>query len=114
MDEVNFYAYFRSDDEPREARDQLKCFLRQISPLLKQFGWLCKIVWEKHPLSPEPNVLKHSYPEPGCLLLPFSFQYLNLEHALRKVQLLKALLSDLAQEAYLDFDCEFHLDEALD
>lgn len=46
--------------------------------------------------------------------MPFSFQYLNLEHALRKVELLRALLSDLAREAYLDFDCEYHLDDVPD
>ncbi|WP_289744253.1 hypothetical protein [uncultured Duncaniella sp.] len=46
--------------------------------------------------------------------MPFSFQYVNLEHALRKVELLKALLSDLAHEAYLGFECEYHLDDCLD
>lgn len=111
MKEVNFYARFFCEDEPKQARGQLKEFLRASTPLLKQFGCLCKIVWEKHPLASEPNDLRHSYPSARCLQLPFSFQYLNLEHALRKVELLKALLSDLAREAYLDFDCEYHLDE---
>lgn len=111
MQEVNFYARFYSEDKPKQAQGQLKEFLQASTPLLIQFGWLCKIVWEKHPLAPEPNDLLHSYPSAGCLQLPFSFQYLNLEHALRKVELLKALLSDLAREAYLDFDFEYHLDE---
>lgn len=114
MKEVNFYAYFFSQDETGQARGQLKEFLQASTPLLIQFGWLCKIVWEKHPLAPEPNDLLHSYPSEACLLLPFSFQYLNLEHATRKVELLKALLSDLAREAYLDFDFEYHLDDCPD
>lgn len=114
MQEVNFYAWFFSEEKPKQARCQLEEFLQASTPLLTQFGCLCKIVWEKHPLAPEPNDLLHSYPTAGCLQLPFSFQYVNLEHALRKVELLKALLSDLAREAYLGFECEYHLDDCLD
>ncbi len=114
MQYVNFYAWFFSEEKPKQARCQLEEFLQASTPLLIQFGCLCKIVWEKHPLAPEPNDLLHSYPTAGCLQLPFSFQYVNLEHALRKVELLKALLSDLAHEAYLGFECEYHLDDCLD
>ncbi len=112
--EVNFYAYFYAQDETKKAQDQLKEFLQASTPLLSHFGILCKVLWEMHPLAPEPNCLQHSYPSAECLELPFSFQYLNLDHALRKVGLLKALLSDLAREAYLDFDCEYHLDDLPD
>lgn len=113
MKEVNFYAFFYADKESAEAQCSLKDFLLAVTPLLNSFGQLCKVVWEGHSLAPQPNNLRHSYPTQSCLEIPFVFQYLNLEHACRKVGILKSLLEELAHEFYLGFGCEYHLDDCV-
>ena len=112
MLEVNFYAYFYSEDEdPKESRKYLRDFWKSSTPLLQHFGYYFHIVWEKHPLAPEPNDLKHSYPAEGWLKMPFRFQYMNLEDAHRKVHLLESLLDEMAKRNYFEFRCEYHLDD---
>lgn len=110
--EVNIYCYLSAPIEgKRKRQDYLTEFLLGIKDYIQIVGRTFSIVWEFSELAPEPNILKHEFVDGGVLLLPFSFQYSNLEKACLRLDLLKTTLVSLASLRNIEVYFEYHLDE---
>lgn len=111
---VTFYCYLSSPgDGIGRAQDNLNEFLSEIKdylqPLLDKLGVLSALYPDS--LAPEPNFLKSDFDHEGHLVISLQFQYLRLEHAHLRLDLLKSLFLNLVYGQYIDCWFEYHLEE---
>lgn len=110
--DVNVYCYLSAPAVEKRARQEyLKEFLFGISSYLQVLGQAFVIVWGGSGLAPEPNVLQPEFVDGEVLLLPFSFQYFDLEQTCLRLDLLKTTLVNLAYKQGVEVTFEYHLDE---
>lgn len=110
--EVNVYCYLSAPGvEKRKRQAYLKEFLSEISGILQVMGRAFVIVWGGSGLAPEPNHLQPEFADGEVLILPFSFQYCNLEQTCLRIDLLKATLANLTYQKGVEMTIEYHLDE---
>lgn len=110
--EVNIYCYLSAPAVERHKRKAyLKEFLSDISGYLRVLGQTFVIVWGGSDLAPEPNYLQPEFVEGSVLLLPFSFQYFELEQAYLQLSLIRTTMENLIYKKGVEMTFEYHLDE---
>lgn len=117
MNYVRFYCGFRTPlDEDIDALQELSDFRLGIEDCLQELARLCVFVYEWHDpiVEPPSPYLAESCdiaPEDAYMQLDVEIQFLRLEHALLRVELLKSLMENLCYKQGIYPSFEYHLDE---